>query len=228
MNRFFLTAVFCLVALGANAQSVRQSGNVTPGTLRRWATTGVIVDGGAAGGNVVTGTIVANDFVCTTAGGVPFDCGGGFGTNNIWTGTAGFNGAATFNSTVDFNGTVNFHSSIIQALTQYHFFIGNASNVSTDTALTGDCTYGASGIICTKTNNVAFVASATTDTTNAANISSGTLLAARMPALTGDVTTSVSTVATTIARQCGVELQISPDGGQHRQGQRHRSDRQRV
>lgn len=42
-------------------------------------------------------------------------------------------------------------------------------------------------------------ASCATDATNAANIGSGTLPAGRMPALTGDVTTSVNTVATTIA-----------------------------
>jgi hypothetical protein len=46
--------------------------------------------------------------------------------------------------------------------------------------LANDCTFSVPNITCTKTGGVAFAASATTDATNAANISSGNLPAARI------------------------------------------------
>lgn len=66
---------------------------------------------------------------------------------------------------------------------------GNLAKFSGATSITngdlsGDCaTSGTLATTCTKTNGTAFAPSATTDTTNATNIASGTLPAARVPAI---------------------------------------------
>lgn len=86
------------------------------------------------------------------------------------------------------------------ALTSAFFFVGNGSNVATGVAMSGDAALANTGAVTvSKTGGVTFAPSATTDTTNAANISAGTLPPGRMPALTGDVTSSSGTVATAIA-----------------------------
>lgn len=54
--------------------------------------------------------------------------------------------------------------------------VGSGSNAPTPVAMSGDCSLNNVGAItCLKTNGVAFAPSATTDTTNASNITSGSL-----------------------------------------------------
>lgn len=76
-------------------------------------------------------------------------------------------------------GTVSASDSILSAIQKLN------GNDATNANLTGDVT---------SVGNATTLAAG-----NAGNLNSGTLLAARMPAHTGDVTTSVGTVATTIA-----------------------------
>jgi hypothetical protein len=209
VNRILLlsTVLLCVNSHSVNSQSVQQSGTTTPGHSACWATTGVIYDCGLPAGSSILGAYTANDFLAANSSGSIIDSGLSATGANAWTGAQAFNGGATAPTRTIGDSTQNLATTaFVQAAlaggivaTQYYFLIGNASGIAVATALSGDCTYGASGIICTKTNGAAFVASATTDTTNAANISSGTLPAGRMPALTGDVTTSAGAVATTIA-----------------------------
>jgi hypothetical protein len=78
-------------------------------------------------------------------------------------------------------------------------------------AITGDVAISGLAATVTKTNGTEFAPSATTDTTNAANIASGTLAAARLPALTGVVQATAGSATTSYAPIAPITILANPE-----------------
>ncbi len=94
-----LVFLFCLVSFAAQAQSVQQSGNVTPGHVTSWITNGVIGDGGPLGGGAtLNGMFNAFDFLCANSlSNTPLiiSCGLSATGTNTWNGFQNLSGGAT-------------------------------------------------------------------------------------------------------------------------------------
>lgn len=176
------------------------------GTNNATAPTSGQVGIGNAGGTAYVPQTVGGDGVLNNVGGltvtktngVAFAASATSDTTQAGNITGGTLGVARL-PTVD---TAHGGTNSTAAPTSGQVNVGNAGGTaSVPQTLGGDVvSVSALGaVVVNKTNGVAFAASATSDTTQAGNISGGTLPAGRMPALTGDVTSSAGAVATTIA-----------------------------
>ena len=92
----------------------------------------------------------------------------------------------------------------------------NSGGAFAGVTLAGDCTFSAPNIVCLSTNRVAFAASATTDATNAGNISSGTLGTARLSGaytgITGVGTLSAGSIPASLVTGLGGAATASTTG----------------
>jgi len=96
MKLTWITLLISIIAQCAYAQSVQQSGNVTPGHAACWAITGVVYDCGAPGGGVsVVGSTTQNDLAAFNGSGSLIDSGINPANTTSISGLWHFNGGAT-------------------------------------------------------------------------------------------------------------------------------------
>ena len=176
IRRILLALLLLGGATAASAQTVQQSGSVTPGHIASWATSGVIQDAGTATagkintfglyGNGGTPLAITNSATQGPFSGAYSQMGLGISHSAAYINIGNYGGDPVSAFQININGTNVFSagtSGVSLPLAQGLIFVGNTSGVAAPVALSQDCSITFTGAItCLSTNGVPFTTAATT------------------------------------------------------------------